>query len=72
MRATKIFKNQGDVFSFWLKRMQWAALASKTKGFKAGDRLFSWGEYWFNIKKSWFNIKSCGRIWRNGGNVVIL
>ena len=36
----------------------------KTKGFKAGDRLFLWGEGWFNTKKSWFNGKSCGRIWK--------
>ena len=31
---------------------------------KAGDRLFLWGEGWFNTKKSWFNGKSGGRIWK--------
>ena len=57
----KYSKIEGTLL-FLLKGMQHAALVSKTKGFKAGNRLFSWGEGWFNIKKSWFNIKSCGMI----------
>ena len=31
MRATKINKNQGTTFLFWLKRMQHTALVSKNK-----------------------------------------
>ena len=44
MSPIKIFKNQGYSFVFAQRNAE-TALVSKTKGFKAGDRLFLWGEY---------------------------
>ena len=39
MSPTKIFKNRGYSFVFAQRNAE-TALVSKTKGFKAGDRLF--------------------------------
>ena len=43
----KIIKNRGYSFVFAQKNAE-TALVSKTKGFKAGNRLFSWREYWLS------------------------
>ena len=54
---TSINDNSWIIFCFGWKSD--TSLATQTKGFKAGDRLFFVGKGWFNIK----NGGKCKKVW---------